>query len=323
MNNMEQRHPVVSVVSLAIGIAVVVAFLLRSTTAPQTTADPVPQQTYQATYPVLRPSGGFTRSTQQDVGERLNQILRLDDHLTRLNNFKLLVTQWAIDDQEAALAYVRAMNIGPEHTEGLLIVLKTIGQTDTDRAILLANEMVKDHEQSAIYNSLFATATTNDVSRALRAYSFVPSGDGRDNALRTLSSKWAATDTDAALIWATGLNDDRERNIARESAIDALLSTDPARAIELAQKNLTGDAREEICSTAIRRLCEQNPEAARDAFSRLDAENQQPFTAIEVARALAGKDMNSAIAWTDTLPEGSSRDAAISFITRVTAQTGR
>src|SRR5437868_505993 len=111
MNNMEQRHPMVSVVSLAIGIAVVVAFLLRSTTAPQTTADPVPQQTYQATYPVLRPTSGFTRSTQQDTGEQLNQILRLDDHLARLNNFKLLLTQWAIADQEAALAYVRAMKI--------------------------------------------------------------------------------------------------------------------------------------------------------------------------------------------------------------------
>jgi hypothetical protein len=313
----------VSVVSLAIGIAVVVAFLLRSTTGPQTTADPVPQQTYQATYPVLRPTSGFTRSTQPDTGEQLNQILRLDDHLARLNNFKLLLAQWAIDDQEVALAYVRTMKPGPERTEGLLTVLKTIGQTDTDRAILLANDMVKDQEQSAIYNSLFATATTNDLSRALRSYASVPVGDGRDNALRTLSSKWAATDTDAALNWANGLTNERERNIARESAIDGLLTIDPARAIELAQKNLTGDAREEICSTAIRRLCEQNPEAARDAFSRLDAENQQPFTAIEVARALAGKDMNSAIAWTETLPEGSSRDAAISFITRVTAQTGQ
>ena len=93
--------------------------------------------------------------------------------------------------------------------------------------------------------------------------------------------------------------------------------TDPTRAIDLAQNNLTGETREQICSTAIRRLCDQNPEAARDAFSRLNAEDQQPFTAAEVARALAGKDMNSAIAWADTLPEGSSRDTAVNFLTRV------
>lgn len=319
MNNMEQKHPMVSVVSLAIGVAVVVAFLLRSTTAPPTIAEAVPQQTYKTTYPDLRSSGGIAPSAQPDIGKQLDMVLQEDDHLARLNDFTLLMTQWAAEDQEAALAYVRTMEIGAEHTQGLLIVLRAIGRTDTDRAILLANDMVKDQEQAAIYNSLFTTATTNDLSRALRDYSFVPAGDGRDNALRALTSKWAGTDADATLAWANNLTDERERDIARESAIDALLTTDAERAINLAETNLTGDAREQICSTAIRRLCEQNPEAARDAYNRLALEDQQPFTAAEVARALAGKDLNSAIAWTDTLPAGPSRDAAVSFITRVTA----
>jgi hypothetical protein len=320
MNNLEQSRPIVSVISLAVGIAVVGAFLLRSSVSPTRPAEPVPQSAGEPTYPVLRHSGEFSHATHHDTREQLNLILQQDDHVTRLNNFKQMFAQWAAEDQEAALAYVQTMKIGPERTEGLLTVLNTISKTDSMRAIALANAMVKDREQAAIYNSLFATAVGNDVAKATRAFNSVPEGEGRDNALRSLSSKWATTDTDSTLNWANGLQNERERDIARESAIDALLASDPARAIELAQKNLTGDAREQTCSTALRRLCDQNPEAARDAFSRLDAADQQPFTAAEIARALAGKDMNSAIAWTDTLPEGSSRDAAVSFITRVNAR---
>jgi hypothetical protein len=321
MNNMEQRHPMVSVVSVAIGIAVVVAFLLRSTTAPQTRAEEtVPQQSRTATYPILRSASGLNHSKQQDMGEQLDIILKDADYLARLNKFKSMLAQWTTEDQEAALAYVRAMKIGPEHSAGLLIVLQAIGRSDTERAILLANEMVKDQEQAAVYSSLFATATANDISRALRDYALVPAGQGRENALRALTGKWAGTDAEATLGWANSLADERERDIARESAIDALLASDPTRAIDLAQKNLTGDAREEICSTAIRHLCAQNPEVARDAFSRLDAENQQPFTATEVARALAGQDMPSAIAWADTMPDGASRDAVVNLITRLTTK---
>lgn len=320
MNNMEQRHPIVSVVSLAVGVVVVVAFLLRSTTAPQTAADPVPQQAYKPLFPVLRPANRFASSTQQSVGKQLESVLQQGDRLARLNNFKLLLAQWASEDPEAALAYVRAMNGGPEYSAGILIVLQAIGRTDTERAILLANEMVKDQEQSAIYNSLFASAVDTDVSKAVRAFNFVPAGDGRDNSLRALTSRWATTDDAAALNWANTLKDERERNIARESAIDGVLANDPARAIALAQQNLSGETREQICSTAIRRLCEQNPEAARDAFNKLDAEDQEPFTAAEIARALAGRDMNSAITWADALPDGPSRDSAVNFITRVTAR---
>lgn len=319
MNNLEQSRPMVSVISLGVGIAVVVAFLLRSTVSSPTQSEAVPQTACAASYPVLRHSGEFSGVPQHEIGEQLNLILQQDDHLARLNNFKLILAQWVADDQEAALAYVRTMTTGPERTEGLLIVLKTIGQSDSMRAISLANEMVTDNEQAAIYSPLFATAVGTDISKATDAFNTVPEGDGRDNALRALTSKWAGTDTEAALDWANALTNERERNMARESAIDAVLATDPTRAIELAQKNLSGDEREQMCSTAIRHLCEQNPEAARDAFNRLDAEDQQPFTAAEVARALAGKDMNSAIAWADTLPEGSSRDTAVNFLTRVSA----
>jgi hypothetical protein len=323
MNNMEQRHPIVSVASLAIGIIVVVAFLLRSTTEPQTAAEPAPQQTYQPAFPVLRPNGGFTHSTPQTVGEQLDIALQQDDHLIRLNDFKLLFAQWIAEDPEAALAYVRAMKTGPEQSAGILMVLQAIGRTDPERAISLANDMVNDQEQAAIYNSLFATAVDTDIAKAIRSFNYVPVGEGRDNSLRALSSRWATHDDEAALAWANNLKDERERNIARESVLDGVTTIDPARAITLAQQNLTGEARENVCFTAIHLLCERHPDAARDAFDKLNPEDQQPFTATEVARALAGKDLNSATAWTDTLPAGASHDAAVSFMTRITARAAQ
>jgi hypothetical protein len=313
----------VSVISLAVGIAVVGAFLLRSTMSSSTTAQAVPEESYKANYPVLRHSGGFTASTQQDVAAHLNAILQDDDHLARLNNFKLMLAQWVVEDEEAALDYVRTMKSGPERTAGLLIVLNTIGQTDTPRAISLANEMVKDSEQSAIYNSLFANAAAKDVTSALHYFESVPEGVGRDNALLALTSKWAATDVESALKWASGLSDERERQSATEASIDSMMRDNPEKAITLAEQYLTGEARDQIYSTAIRRLCESNPEAARDAFVQLDTSSQDAFTAAEVARALAGQDMQSAVAWADTLPDGASRDAAVSLINRLTTQVAQ
>ena len=323
VNNLEQSRPIVSVLLLAVGIAFVAAFLFRSTVSPPKELQTAPQNACEAVYPVLRHNGEFSHAPQRDAGEELNLILQQDDHVTRLNNFRLMLAQWVAEDREAALAYVRTMKIGPERTEGLLIVLKTIGQSDTVRAIALANEMVKDSEQAAIYNSLFATATANDMPSALRYFESVPQGAGRDNALLTITSKWAASDADNALKWANGLADEHERQSAIESSLDSVMRENPQRAMTLAQEYLSGEARDQLYSAAIRHLCELDPDAARDAFSRLDSEYQQPFTAAEVARALATKDMNSAIAWTDTLPEGSSRDAAVSFLARVTAQPGQ
>jgi hypothetical protein len=320
VNNLEQSRPMVSVISVAVGIAVVGAFLLRSTMSPSKRAEPVPQKTYETSYPILRHNGATSAHSAKTVADQLSDVLDEANQVQRMAEFRVILTEWASRDPEAALAYVRTMKIGPEHTDGILIVLQAIGRTDPDRAILLANDMVKDSEQAAIYNSLFSAAAAIDVSRALRTFNFVPEGEGRDNALRALTGKWAATDAQACLDWANGLANERERDIARESTIDALVKTDPTKAIALAQENLAGDDREQICSTAIRRLCERNPEAARDAFAQLDADSQQPFTTMEVARALAGKDLNSAIAWAESLPEGASRDAAVNFLTRVTAQ---
>src|SRR5207249_1274802 len=67
----------------------------------------------------------------------LDQALRERDPRKRLMDFGFALALLFKQDPDAALAYMRAMPQGEEYTQGLLMVLGALGQSEPKRALTL------------------------------------------------------------------------------------------------------------------------------------------------------------------------------------------
>jgi hypothetical protein len=206
------------------------------------------------------------------------------------------------ENPEVALAYVRGMPPGAAHTQGVLMVLGTLGRTDPDRALSLAREMVTTRDQRSLYNTLFAEFVAADPQVAVRRLEQVPAGEGRDNALRALADGWAKSDLPAALEWAGGLTA-ADRGPAMEAVLTALASTDPLRAIDLARQSLPAAAFERTLGAAMQQLVRADPTAAAALVGKLSPGAAQTQAALQIARTLSERNPAEALTWAKTLPE--------------------
>ncbi len=224
--------------------------------------------------------------------------------------FGARLREWAEADPEAALAYVRQLPAGADYTQGLLQVLEVFGRRDPDRALVLARELVSTGEQQAFYNSFFARLATEDPAAAAARLASLPPGDRRERALRAVAEGWSSTDLPAALAWA-GKLDAADRGPALEAVLAVLAPADPLRAINLAGQSLTGVAWERTVGAALRVLVQSDPQAAAAMVSRLPLDGELGPVALEVARALAGRNAAEALAWVNRLSAGKVRDLAL------------
>jgi hypothetical protein len=231
----------------------------------------------------------------------------------RALDFGRTLQAWIARDPEAALAYVRQLEPGADHTQGLLMVLSAIGRTDPDRALALAAEMVRTREQRAIYSALFAQLTAANPATAVSRLVLVPAGESRDHALRAVADGWAHTDMPAALAWAQKL-EQADRAPAMESVLATLLATDPVRAIDLAQQTLGDAAFERTLVAALQVLTRTDPKSAAALVGTLAPGQAQTDASFAVARALAVGSPAEALAWAQTLPPGELRGNVLNNI---------
>src|SRR6266850_2466542 len=82
------------------------------------------------------------RSSASDhLRAELDHALQERDPRKRLMNFGFALALLFKQDPEAALAYMRTMPQGEEYTQGLLMVLGALGQSEPKRALTLAQDM--------------------------------------------------------------------------------------------------------------------------------------------------------------------------------------
>jgi hypothetical protein len=250
-----------------------------------------------------------------DSSRLLDDALQESDPGLRAMAFGSIFRDWVERDSEAALAYARRLpRDSAPRTAALLLLLPEIAKADAERALALAREMISNREQLAVYNVLFDQLAQGDVARAKRALDLVPAGEGRENAVRALATKWASRSFDEALAWAGSLNNTDERSAAVESALLVLSPNDALRAITLAQQFLSGPALERSLTGSLRRLTRHDPFAAASLVTQLPSGNPQTAAALDVARALATKEPETAINWIRTLPAGELQSLALNNV---------
>lgn len=185
--------------------------------------------------------------------------------------------------------------------QAVLASLRATAQTDPDRALAQANQLMANSTQAEIYSSFFAEFAARDLSSAIARLAQVPAGAGRDNALRAIADVWTRSDGPGALAWAQSLPP-ADRAAALESVINELARTEPLRAIELATKFLGGLAFERIAFNALQQLTPSDPRSAAAIVSQLPMGETQTLAASAVARTLAEHDPTEALTWINTLP---------------------
>ncbi len=233
---------------------------------------------------------------------QIARVRRIADGNQRSQAFGNLVRQWYERDPALALDRVQHLYGHAGYTQGLMIVLESIGKNDPERALRLARDMAGTRRQNAIYSVLFAQLATADPARAVTDLGLVPAGESRATALRALASAWALNDAPAALAWAQGLDADGDRPTAMASVLTILADLDPTRAISLARESLTGENGNRVVLAALRRLSEDQPEAAGALIVALSPGYVQTCAALDNARSLAAREPTAALAWIDKLP---------------------
>ncbi len=223
-------------------------------------------------------------------------------------------------DFEAALAYLREMRRGPEFPQALLLLLEHLSRRDPARALTIAGELAVTRDDRNVYSMLFDRFARENVSRAIVQLKLVPTGEARDNALRALTDAWVRADPAAALAWAQQLADPADRNIALESALRDLAMRDPARAITAVQESLTGPGVERILQFAFQILASKDPTQASQLLLAIPPGDVQTLSAMDVARALAMRDIPAALVWARTIPIDFTQWLALTSILSVWAQ---
>jgi hypothetical protein len=223
-------------------------------------------------------------------------------------------------DPEAALAYLRGVRRGQEFTQGLFILIDNISRRDPDRAVALAAELATNRDEFNVFAMLFSRFAQENVALALERLPRVPAGGGRESALRALLDAWARSAPDAAMAWARALPDVSERNLALESVFRDLATRDPGAAITRAPGALAGTHLERVLEVAFNTLAASDPSRAAQLLEELPPGDVQTIAVMDVARALATRDVTRALAWANSLGIDFTRWLALSSVLSVWAQ---
>jgi hypothetical protein len=235
--------------------------------------------------------------------------------------FQQLFQQWLAREPEAAADYLRKVPPGNLRSQALLQALMRVAQHAPERALPLARALVRTPEENFVYSSVFDVLARRDLARAATQLGEIPAGDGRRNALRTLIAVWMQSDPNAALDWAKKLSAAEDRDVALEWAVQMLAQRDARRALEFAQQELEGTARYRAMSQAIDLLALTDPEGAAKLVDRIPPGDWQTNAACNVARALAARNIEGALAWIKTLQIDLTRWMALITILYQWSQT--
>jgi hypothetical protein len=197
---------------------------------------------------------------------------------------------------------LRKLPRGGEFNQAVFTALDALSRRDIPRALQIAAELVRSREENAFYSVLFDRLTRENRPEALAHLATIPPGDAHESAVRAIASAWSRLDESAALAWAQQLPPSSDRPAAIETILAELSSRDPQRAIAIAQSSLSGPAFERTVYNALHQLTAIDPTAASRLVTLLPPSDMQTYAAVNVARGLANKNIETALAWIKSLP---------------------
>lgn len=237
----------------------------------------------------------------------------------------------------------RTSHVSPEAegSRGFVYSRSTTTQTrPADLAAEIQKAIASQDERG--FQSLLGALVELDAPAAAALLSRIEPGPLRDEYLLRLAQFWTARDWNAALKWASALEDQSERMSALQNVCLEMAQSDPEAAIRTienlaltdyktsldsmaqlwaardisaatawAQGRPEGEQRDGLLSRVAYVMAEQNPrEAAALVVNGIAPGEIQTEAAVSIVHRWALQDWNSAREWVNAFPQGPLRDRA-------------
>ncbi|MEI6713923.1 MAG: hypothetical protein WCO60_09235 [Verrucomicrobiota bacterium] len=158
-------------------------------------------------------------------------------------------------------------------------------------------------------DAFFASWSKINPSAALSWLESLPDGDQKSSARNSVLNSIAKTDPQRALDLASQLAEGADRSQLINRALDTLSAKDPALALAAARSLPEGPSRTAGLDNVVSKLASSNLEEAQRILAELPP-NTLTSAGSSIASALAKTDPEKALAWANTLPEGTTRASA-------------
>ena len=158
----------------------------------------------------------------------------------------ILLTRWAIDDPEAALASIEGIDLGKFGADPIS-VLSGVASVNPDIAI----SWLDDPDNKMVKLPFMGQILAGSIAK-----------------------EWVRSDPDAALAWANALPKSQKAG-AYTGVLGSLASTDPRRAASLASNLAPGGSREHVIGEIAQSWAESSPKEALDWAATLEGKERQ------------------------------------------------
>jgi len=227
------------------------------------------------------------------------------------------------------------------------------GESNVDRLVRHLRETLTNHDGAATElagRNEWRQLLKEDASAALRLFAEVSDRDQRARLLPLLVTEWAKVDGANALGWAAQLTDPLERYVALCAGCRGLAESDPKAAVEVADRQFSGEQHDTILPELGRQWANQNlddamawarnraadesrdklfleialvaAESSPEKGARITAEYIAPgatqtAAALSVLDRWAQSDFAAATAWINQFPASTTRDQGVLHLGRV------
>ncbi len=237
-----------------------------------------------------------------------------------------LVDSLSYQDPARALEIYQSMPPTKLEPYRLQNIISNLAQQDPEAALKLTLESTNSSQQLQGITQIFAQFAQQDPEAARQKLAALPPGPMYDNAVSSIASSWAQTDSTAALAWVDTLKGEQHTR-ALHALMPSLASSNPKAAAGIID-DLLATTKEDnsgsISSSAYQlgqTWVQEDPVAAGKWITGLPDGNVKTNAISSMMSAWTSDDFEGATRWIDTLPDGKDRDAGVQAIINATNNT--
>jgi hypothetical protein len=222
---------------------------------------------------------------------------------------------WAETDPHAAATRALTIQSAQERRNSLWSLAAQWAATDPRAAWEWGNSLERIGDRDAVLqNVVSAVIGEGDTSQAIAFLEGMAPGQGRANALRSIATSLANTDPEQAYEFALSQSETGRDAQVFASILSQWARTDPARAFDVAIKDLDpGQARNSAIQSIIAEVAGRDVDLALEMVQKLEPEVMNSAV-YSFSHSLARADVGKALAWAEAMPDGETKERALTNV---------
>lgn len=245
---------------------------------------------------------------EDEVPSVVALIQRLDsDHLGSIT--EALFARWAEFDPRAAADTAEEMQSKYSAREGVMV---TWAAADLVAALQYMETHPNGLKESSMIWATIGGLVAKDPEHTLALVGeSITNEDVSTNITKIVMQAWGEADPDAALAWASNLEDELLHRSCSKAIVSRLAGHDPSKAFQLSLESLHPANRVGSARWTLMQWMGQDAEAASKAYLEMPAEffrdEQMRRSAVHFAGSLAKRDVDQALALAEQIPDEQSK----------------